>query len=62
MSEQQVSVYTKRFFRCPNGCEHEFSVEHMLEPGRSTTAGPWYCDDCGKGWRLRFDGGEVFVR
>ena len=46
-------VYTKRFVRCPNGCDHEFEVEHMLDkPDRSPKAGPWYCEDCGDGWNL----------
>jgi hypothetical protein len=58
-----VEIKTKRLFTCPNGCAHEFVVEHILreENREPRTAGPWYCDDCGQGWRITYsrDGIDV---
>lgn len=53
-------IKTIRYFTCPNGCAHQFSVEHLFaalapEPGRTRMAGPWHCDDCGQGWRITYD-------
>ncbi len=44
-------LVTKRFIRCPHGCAHEFSVEHLFE-GSHRHAGPWFCDECGRGWEF----------
>lgn len=54
-----VPVIHVRHFACPNGCDHRFGIEHLF--GRSTTAGPWYCDDCGQGWNIAIDGEQVSV-
>jgi hypothetical protein len=58
-----ILTETKRYFRCPNGCDHKFYVEHLFESMKkdnvpSTKAGPWHCDVCRKGWflTLQFDG------
>jgi hypothetical protein len=54
--------------RCPNGCGHEWSVEHLFAPPLRTspeypsrTAGPWYCDECGQGWRLTYSSNAIDV-
>jgi hypothetical protein len=60
---------TKRYFPCPACGEHEFAVEHLLGDGPwgvtaeypKRTAGPWYCDNCGAGWRLTYDASGVDV-
>lgn len=63
-------IKTKRFFTCPNGCSHQFIVEHLLTPGDpcavtkeypTRTAGPWYCDDCGQGWRITYGSNTIDV-
>lgn len=46
-------VKTRRYVTCPNGCEHEFIVEHILSE-RIASAGPWYCDECGQGWAVGY--------
>ena len=65
----RVELKTKRYFTCPNGCKHEMMVEHLLGDGAwgvtkdhpRRTAGPWYCDECGQGWRLTYDASGVDV-
>lgn len=53
-----VQVKRTRHFKCPNGCEHEFNIEHLFD--RPHSAGPWYCDVCGQGWMVNsFDDGRV---
>lgn len=57
-----IEPKTKRYFTCPNGCEHEFFIEHLLTKGdpcvapegTTRTAGPWYCDDCGDSWNIEY--------
>jgi hypothetical protein len=59
----------KRFFTCPNGCSHEFVVEHLLAKGgpcaaakgTPRTAGPWYCDDCGDSWNIEYTAESIDV-
>lgn len=64
----RAELKTRRYFSCPNGCDHELSVEHLFHgvlavtaeyPRR--TAGPWYCDVCGQGWRLSYDHESIDV-
>lgn len=44
---------------CP-ACGHgEFRVDHLVD--RETPFGPWYCDDCGAGFRGNVSGGDVEV-
>ena len=45
----KADLVTRRFVRCPHGCAHEFRVEHLFER-QTNTAGPWFCDECGRGW------------
>jgi hypothetical protein len=54
-------IKTRRYFACPAGCDHEFSVEHLFSgaiaaaAGATRQAGPWYCDACGQAWSLTYD-------
>jgi hypothetical protein len=65
----RVELKTKRYFTCPNGCKHEMTVEHLLGDGPcgvtkdypKRQAGPWYCDECGQGWKLTYDADSVDV-
>lgn len=52
-----TEIYTKRFLRCPNGCDCEWSVEHLF--GHHESAGPWACDECGEAWRLAIKGEAI---
>ena len=64
-----TEIKTKRYFTCPNGCDHEFFVEHLLtkgdpcsaRPGTTRNAGPWYCADCGDSWDIAYTSGSVEV-
>lgn len=61
----KAELKTKRFVACPNGCEIGRDgvgcVDHLID--KKTSAGPWYCDVCGQGWWLEFDGvGGVDLR
>lgn len=64
-----TEIKTKRYFTCPNGCAHEFQVEHLLRkddpcaaaPGTTRTAGPWYCDECGDSWNIAYGDGNIAV-
>lgn len=65
----RVELKTKRFFTCPNGCACEMVVEHLFSGSCAVTkeypkrqAGPWYCDECGQGWILTYDGNSIDVR
>jgi hypothetical protein len=48
----KATLLTKRFVRCPHGCAHEFSVEHLSHYEDGRQFGPWFCDDCGRGWNF----------
>ena len=54
----KATIKTKRFAACPNGCELGRDgigcVDHLID--RKGSAGPWYCEVCGHGWWLEFDG------
>lgn len=64
----KVELRTKRYFLCPECGDHQFTVEHLFEGpcavtagAQKRTAGPWYCDNCGAGWRLSYDANGVDV-
>lgn len=60
----KVELKTQRYFTCPNGCAHRMTVEHLLDAndgGPRRSAGPWYCDECGQGWKLTYDVDSVDV-
>lgn len=49
----KASLYAKRFFRCPDCNGREFEVEHLLGSSQERESGPWHCEHCGVGWKLR---------
>jgi hypothetical protein len=60
MSESTTAlVRTKRFVGCPDGCDHEWQIEHLF--GRGDTTVTWNCDDCGKAWRIAVKGEVVEI-
>lgn len=52
-------IFTTRFVKCPNGCDHKFQIDHLLTENRK--AGPWYCDLCYQGFNIETINGEVFL-
>ena len=46
-----VETFTQRFIKCPNGCDHEFNVEHIFNR-QIGLAGPWHCDVCCQEWMV----------
>lgn len=45
----ELATKTKQYIVCPYcGCDHTFSVSHLLELNEQKTFGHWYCDKCGK--------------
>ena len=64
MNETRVpTVMEPRYgFDCPSCGKYRFSLLADFHPHRD--CGPWYCDACGLGWFVRWEGpeGEVVVR
>lgn len=54
-------IHTRRYFKCPAGCDHEFIVENLLASGKDSNAGPWECAVCGRPWVITFKDGELEV-
>lgn len=58
-------IVTKRYFVCPKCNQGEFQCEHLYHPPLKSdsirSAGPWYCDNCGAGWRIYYSDHELYV-
>ena len=54
----KIQTREERYFPCPECGQHDFGVTHLTD---GSSAGPWYCDECGAGWMLRIDGAEISV-
>ena len=51
---------SKQFLLCPYCGEYETGIDHLIN--RNTTAGPWYCDNCGKAWSMKFyENGDIEI-
>jgi len=58
-----ATFITKRTIVCPE-CSNDTgsSIEHLINPNRDTTFGPWYCDECGSSFIGLVDkSGQVFL-
>jgi len=43
-----VPIISKRFFRCTtDGCEGDFSIDHVLTEKNLGAKFKWFCDECG---------------
>ena len=58
----RAEIVTKRFVRCPRGCDHLFEVEHLFGPNlQGSSAGPWGCDVCGHTFLWDLEDGVLHV-
>lgn len=55
-----MNTYTKTFMICPHCGAHTNSSVDRLESGQSF--GPWYCDECGGGYKGNANGAATEVQ
>jgi hypothetical protein len=53
-----IIVETKHYAGCPECGGKVGSIDHMASD-EVRAAGPWFCDDCGRGWTIRTNGRDV---
>lgn len=59
MSVICIHTETRRYLQCPSHCDGRLGgVDHLLD-GPTTTAGPWFCSKCGRGWSFSIGKGSV---
>lgn len=63
-----ATIQIRRVIPCPNGCRHEWTVDHLFVaplavlPGQThRKVGPWSCHVCGESWDLFYDSDTVML-
>lgn len=66
MNKTDLIVETKRYIPCPDCGESAGSIDHLIEYSIRLDSerefGPWYCDECGCGFKGKVVGQDVFIK
>jgi len=63
MKQAQLIVDVKYSVSCPSCGDGQFGITHLIDKsvGKIDTYGPWYCDQCGDGYKISIMDRDVYI-